>query len=96
MNITEILKLGKEDIKKLNNNDLIKYFNLLADEIEKKLNILDGIIDEIDLTPITDNYFQNDLKKREYKEKINVAYKAKYELEFKQAQIGLELHERIK
>ena len=69
MKLNEILEKNIESFSKEKNEKLIESINLLVDEFEKNQNQLINLLDEIEDTPIQDDFFFKNLKKEEYKKR---------------------------
>ena len=72
MKLNEILEKNIESFSKEKNEKLIESINLLVDEFEKNQNQLINLLDEIEDTPIEDNFFFKNLKKEDFKKKALV------------------------
>jgi hypothetical protein len=69
MNLNNILEKNIESFSKEKNEKIIETINYLVDEFEKNQNELINLLDEIEVTPIQDDFFFKNLKKEEYKKK---------------------------
>lgn len=95
MKLNEILEKNIESFSKEKNEKLIESINLLVDEFEKNQNQLINLLDEIEDTPIQDDFFFKNLKKEEYKKKALVLEEKIISIEKRWAELVLILNQRF-
>ena len=69
MVLNEILERNTDSFLKEKNEKLIETINFLVDESEKYHFELNGLLSEIENTPIEDDYFFKNLKKEDFKKR---------------------------
>ena len=95
MKLNEILEKNIESFSKEKNEKLIESINLLVDEFEKNQNQLINLLDEIEDTPIQDDFFFKNLKKEEYKKKALILEEKIISIEKRWAELVLILNQRF-
>jgi hypothetical protein len=95
MKLNEILERKIESFSKEKNEKIIESINLLVDEFEQNQNQLIGLLDEIEDTPIQDDFFFKNLKKEEYKKKALVLEEKIVSIEKRWAELVLILNQRF-
>lgn len=95
MKLNEILEKNIESFSKEKNEKLIESINLLVDEFEKNQNQLVSLLDEIEDTPIQDDFFFKNLKKEEYKKKALILEEKIISIEKRWAELVLILNQRF-
>lgn len=95
MKLNEILEKNIQSFSKEKNEKLIESINLLVDEFEKNQNQLVNLLDEIEDTPIQDDFFFKNLKKEEYKKKALVLEEKIISIEKRWSELVLILNQRF-
>ena len=95
MKLNEILEKNIESFSKEKNEKLIESINLLVDEFEKNQNQLINLLDEIEDTPIEDNFFFKNLKKEDFKKKALVLEEKILSIEKRWSELVLILNQRF-
>jgi hypothetical protein len=95
MDINEILKKDISFFLKEKNDKIIKIINSLVDEFENKQKELELLMNEIENTPIEDDFFFKNLKKEEFKKRAEVIEKNIFLIEKKWSELILVLNERF-
>lgn len=95
MNLNEILEKKTESFLKEKNEKLIETINFLVDEFEKNQNQLIDLLDEIENTPIEDDFFFKNLKKEEYKKKASTIEEKILLIEKRWSELILILNQRF-
>jgi hypothetical protein len=95
MKLNEILEKNIESFSKEKNEKLIESINLLVDEFEKNQNQLINLLDEIEDTPIEDNFFFKNLKKEDFKKKALVLEEKIISIEKRWSELVLILNQRF-
>jgi hypothetical protein len=95
MDINEILKKDISFFLKEKNDKIIKIINSLVEEFENKQKELELLMNEIENTPIEDDFFFKNLKKEEFKKRAEVIEKNIFLIEKKWSELILVLNERF-
>jgi hypothetical protein len=95
MNLNEILEKKIESFLKEKNEKLIETINFLVDEFEKNQTELVNLLDEIEDTPIQDDFFFKNLKKEEYKKKASTIEEKIVLIEKRWSELILILNQRF-
>lgn len=95
MNLNEILEKKIESFLKEKNEKLIETINFLVDEFEKNQTELVNLLDEIEDTPIQDDFFFKNLKKEEYKKKVSTIEEKIVLIEKRWSELILILNQRF-
>ena len=95
MDVKEILERKIDTFSKEKNEKLIQIINFLVDEFEQNQNQLNSLLDEIEGTPIEDNYFFKNIKKDDYKERAKVLEEKILSIEKRWSELILILNQRF-
>jgi hypothetical protein len=95
MDVKEILERKIDTFSKEKNEKLIQIINFLVDEFEQNQNQLNSLLDEIEDTPIEDNYFFKNIKKDDYKERAKVLEEKILSIEKRWSELILILNQRF-
>jgi hypothetical protein len=95
MKLNEILEKNIESFSKEKNEKIIETINYLVDEFEKNQNQLINLLDEIEDTPIEDNFFFKNLKKEDFKKKALVLEEKIISIEKRWSELVLILNQRF-
>jgi hypothetical protein len=95
MNLNDILERKIDSFSKEKNDKLLEIINFLVDEFDKNQNDLIHLLDEIEQTPIQDDYFFKNLKKEEYKKKASTIEEKIILIEKRWSELILILNQRF-
>jgi len=95
MDVKEIIERKIDTFSKEKNEKLIQIINFLVDEFEQNQNQLNSLLDEIEGTPIEDNYFFKNIKKDDYKERAKVLEEKILSIEKRWSELILILNQRF-
>lgn len=95
MILEEILEKKIDSFSKEKNEKIIQIINFLVDEFDKKQSELVKLLDEIEDTPIEDDFFFKNLKKEEYKKKASTIEGKINLIEKRWSELILVLNERF-
>ena len=95
MNLNDILERKIDSFLKEKNDKLLEIINFLVDEFDKNQNELIHLLDEIEQTPIQDDFFFKNLKKEEYKKKASTIEEKIILIEKRWSELILILNQRF-
>jgi hypothetical protein len=95
MNLNDILERKIDSFSKEKNDKLLEIINFLVDEFDKNQNDLIHLLDEIEQTPIQDDFFFKNLKKEEYKKKASTIEEKIILIEKRWSELILILNQRF-
>lgn len=95
MNLNDILERKIDSFLKEKNDKLLEIINFLVDEFDKNQNELIHLLDEIEQTPIQDDFFFKNLKKEEYKKKATTIEEKIILIEKRWSELILILNQRF-